>query len=228
MRSSASPRAVSSRIGVVMRSRRLAVSSSPSSPGIITSSTRMSNSSPSSRLRAWRGVAGDGHPEAVARQELLQERRGCGRRRRRRARAPAGVSVMPGRSPASRAPGRAARGRSSPPAPCGSRRTASGPALEKAARMRRRWAAESSCSSSAARLGQLQVALAAVLAPDPALDQPVLDQLAQHPVQALLGDAEDLQELVDRQPRAAVDEVDRPVVRPAVAALARGCGRGRR
>ena len=80
----------------------------------------------------------------------------------------------------------------------------------------------------AARLGQVQVAVAAVLDADPALDQAVVDQLAQHAVQALLGDAEEVEELVDGEPGAAVDEVDRPVVGAAVVAQRRGCGRGRR
>jgi hypothetical protein len=50
-------------------------------------------------------------------------------------------------------------------------------------------------------------------------DQPVLDQRPQHAVQRLLGDAEDAQQVVHRGARAAVDEVDRPVMRAAIALL---------
>ena len=37
---------------------------------------------------------------------------------------------------------------------------------------------------------------------------------SQHPIEALLGDAQDLQELGDGQPRPAGDEIENPMVRP--------------
>ena len=97
--------------------------------------------------------------------------------------------------------------------------TASGPAVEKAARIRRRCAAESSCSSCRPAAVRMQVAVAAVLDADAALDEAVVDELAQHAVQALLGDAEEVEELVDGEAGPAVDEVDRAVVGAAVLAL---------
>ena len=217
MRSSASPRAVRSRIGVVMVSRKLAVSARPSSPGIITSSTIRSNSSPSSRRRAWRGVAGAGDHEAAAGEELLQQRA-----EPRVVVDDEDVRLRRGaHRPASSQP--STRSRSSGSIICSSTLrkpcTASGPAVEKAARIRRRCAAESSCSSGRPARGQVQVAVAAVLDADAALDEAVVDELAQHAVQALLGDAEELEQLVDGQPGPAVDEVDRPVVGAAVLAL---------
>ena len=52
MRSSASPMAVSIRIGTVLSRRSDSVNSSPVSPGIITSTTSRSKSRPARRARA--------------------------------------------------------------------------------------------------------------------------------------------------------------------------------
>jgi hypothetical protein len=79
--------------------------------------------------------------------------------------------------------------------------TASGPALENAA-------ASAAAAPPTARprapapLGQVRLRWRRSTAPDPALHQPVVDELAQHAVQALLGHAEDLDQRVDRQARA--------------------------
>ena len=56
--------------------------------------------------------------------------------------------------------------------------------------------------------------LAPVGGAHPALDEILLDQLLEHPVEALLGDAQDVEELRDRQARLAVDEVQDPVMGP--------------
>ena len=64
--------------------------------------------------------------------------------------------------------------------------------------------------------GQVQVPLALVLFADPAFDQTILDQRPQHAVERLLGHPEDRQKIVHGRAGAAVDKVDRPVVRAAI------------
>jgi hypothetical protein len=66
---------------------------------------------------------------------------------------------------------------------------------------------------------QGQVPLPPIYAADPALDQPVLDQLPQHPVQRLLGDLQDVEKPGYRDPRPPPDEMDRAVMRPSQSAL---------
>ena len=54
--------------------------------------------------------------------------------------------------------------------------------------------------------------LAPVGGAGPALDEILLDQLLEHPVEALLGDAQDVEELGDGQARLAVDEMQDAVM----------------
>ena len=217
MRSSASPRAVRSRIGVVIVSRRLAVSARPSSPGIITSSTIRSNSSPSSSARAWRASRAGVTHEAVARQELLQQR-------------PQAVVVVDDETCAC-VSGAAAHGRAFSSQlehalahlgvdhllehlaeavdrlrPGGGEGRAHPPALGGGELL----------LEGVAGGRQAEVAVAAVVEADSALDEAVVDELAQHAVEALLGHAEEVEQLVHGEPGPAVDEVDRTVVGPPV------------
>lgn len=46
-------------------------------------------------------------------------------------------------------------------------------------------------------------------------DKRLGDQALHYPIEALLGDAQNPQELAHRQPGSAVDEMERPLVRPA-------------
>ena len=69
------------------------------------------------------------------------------------------------------------------------------------------------------RRSQVQVPLAPVLAADARLDEAIGHERAQHPVQRLLGDAEDVDEVRDRGAGAAADEVDGAVVGAAGAIL---------
>jgi len=70
-----------------------------------------------------------------------------------------------------------------------------------------------------ARRRQGQVALAPVVLTDGRDHQPLVNQVAEHSVQRLLGDLQDIEQPGHRDPRTAVDEVDRPVMRPAQPAL---------
>ena len=54
--------------------------------------------------------------------------------------------------------------------------------------------------------------LAPVGGAHPALDEVLLDQLLEHPVEALLGDAQDVEELGDGQARLAADEMQDAVM----------------
>ena len=56
--------------------------------------------------------------------------------------------------------------------------------------------------------------------PVPALDEALLDQLLEDPVEALLGDAQDVEELRDGQAGLPVDEMQDPVMRAAEAVIA--------
>ena len=58
----------------------------------------------------------------------------------------------------------------------------------------------------------MQVALAAVFLADLRDHQPLIDQLAQHPVERLLGDLKDIQQPRHSDPWPALDKVDRPVM----------------
>ena len=68
-------------------------------------------------------------------------------------------------------------------------------------------------------VGQLQQPLAAVLRAAMLDDEALPDQLPEHPVEALLGDAQDAEQVADGHLRMAPDEVDHPVMRPAKAEL---------
>ena len=96
--------------------------------------------------------------------------------------------------------------------------------LARARRMRRVW----SFASLTARSWPFGVVIEQALAPvgraGAALDEVLLDQLLQNPVQALLGDAQDVEELGDGQARLAVDEMQHPVVGPAEIRTRRGSG----
>ena len=145
MRSSASPRAVRSRIGVVIVSRREAVSREAVLAGHHHVEDDEVELEPLEQPAGVGGVAGGGHHEAAAGEELLQQRpeprvvvddEDVGLRR-----------VGHGRPLSSQPTTRSRRSgsiicSSTLRKPC----TASGPATEKAARIRRRCAAESSCS----------------------------------------------------------------------------------
>src|SRR2546430_10292842 len=50
-------------------------------------------------------------------------------------------------------------------------------------------------------------------------DEALPDQLSEHPVEALLGDAQDAEQVADRHLRMPPDEMDDPVMRPAKAEL---------
>ena len=80
----------------------------------------------------------------------------------------------------------------------------------------------------AAAFGQLQEPLPAVVGAAMLHDEPLPHELAQYPVQALLRDAQDAEQLADRHLRVAADEMHDPVMRPPEAVLARGSRRARR
>ena len=67
--------------------------------------------------------------------------------------------------------------------------------------------------------GQGQQPLAAVGAALGLGDEAALDQLGQHARQALFGDAQDGQQVADRDAGVAADEMQRAVMRPAEAEL---------
>ena len=57
--------------------------------------------------------------------------------------------------------------------------------------------------------------MAAVLGAGARLDEAVGDELLEHPVEALLGDLQDLQQFGDRQARLAAHEMEHAVMRAA-------------
>ena len=71
----------------------------------------------------------------------------------------------------------------------------------------------------AAAVGQLEQPLPAVVGAAMLHDEPLPHELAQNPVQALLRDAQDAEQLADRHLRMAADEMHDPVMRPPEAVL---------
>ena len=70
-----------------------------------------------------------------------------------------------------------------------------------------------------ALLGEVEQALAAVRLAFLLVDIALVDQFLQHAAQALLGDAQDVEQLLHRHAGVAADEVNHPVMRPAEAEL---------
>src|SRR5579872_3680435 len=66
----------------------------------------------------------------------------------------------------------------------------------------------------AAAVGQFEQALAPVLRPAVLDDETAPQQLSQNSVEALLGDAQDAEQLADRDLRVAADKMHDPVMRP--------------
>src|SRR3712207_5439544 len=64
-------------------------------------------------------------------------------------------------------------------------------------------------------------ALAAVRGPGPLLDEPLLDELLQDAVEALLGDAQNVQKLGDGQAGLPIDEMENAVMGAAEAVVAK-------
>ena len=93
--------------------------------------------------------------------------------------------------------------------------------------MRRVW----SCASFSARVAALRrrvkVALPSVGGACAALDEALLDELLEDPVQALLGDPQDVEQLGDGEAGLAVDEMQHPMVRAPEAVVGQGSGRDR-
>ena len=83
---------------------------------------------------------------------------------------------------------------------------------ESARTIRSAWSLASSQGQVVALRGGEQQALAAVGRAGAAVDEPGFDQFLEHPVEALLGDAQNVQEFGDRQARLTVDEVQHPVM----------------
>src|SRR5205814_7353598 len=67
----------------------------------------------------------------------------------------------------------------------------------------------------AAAVGQFQQALPPVLRAAMLDDEAAAQQLSQHTVQALFGDAENIEQFADRDVRVAADEMHNAVMRPA-------------
>src|SRR6266498_2632950 len=71
----------------------------------------------------------------------------------------------------------------------------------------------------AAAFGQFEQPLPAVLGATMLHDEPLANELAEHPVKALLGDAQNAEQLADRHLRMAPDKVHHPVMRPPESVL---------
>ena len=71
----------------------------------------------------------------------------------------------------------------------------------------------------AAAIGQLQEPLPAIVGAAMLHDEPLPHELAQNPIQALLRNAQDAEQLADRHLRMAADEMHDPVMRPPEAIL---------
>lgn len=66
----------------------------------------------------------------------------------------------------------------------------------------------------AAAFGQLQQPLPAVVGAAMLHDKSLPHELAQNPIEALLGDAQDAEQFTDRHLRVTADKMDDPVMRP--------------
>ena len=76
-------------------------------------------------------------------------------------------------------------------------------------------------SSSRPLVGQFEQPLAAVLGAAVLDDKALAHQLAQHPVEALLGDPQDAEQVADRHLRMPPDEMHDPVMRAPETVCAR-------
>ena len=97
-----------------------------------------------------------------------------------------------------------------------------------AASMRLVWVCGQRLEELAALVGGVEQALAAVGVAGPLLDVAVVDELAQHAGEALLGDLEDIEQVGDRHAGLEVDEVEHAVMRAAEALASRAVHRRRR
>ena len=127
--------------------------------------------------------------------------------------APSSSAPPDGRRTRGARPGRGRPGRS-----CASRKrlVVSPRAVRLVRRARARSAGSAALASSSASSwpcgGGVEQPLAPVGRAGPALDEALVDQFLEHPVEALLGDPQDVQEFGDRQARLAVDEMQHPVM----------------
>ncbi len=90
----------------------------------------------------------------------------------------------------------------------------SGESAASARPMRRACRSMRRSASARPGLGRIEQALAPVERPGLLPDEAGIDELLQHPPEALLGDLQDVEQVGDADARMAVDEMHHPVMRP--------------